>query len=728
MKARLYSTTAIAFAFAAVAQLCIAPKAQAASEKASDKDVLLQADEAVYNSDKHQVTAQGHVEIDYDRRILLADSVTYNQDTDVVTADGHVALMDQKGNVVFADHVTMTDKMRDGALTGFGALIGRSGRLVASSARRTEGRYTTAWNVAYTPCKVCNKPGQRTPVWQIKAFRVVHDQETHKIKFKDATIAFFGVPLLYTPYLTEPDPTIRHASGLLTPDVGNSSSNGYFISLPYYWSISQSRDATFEPIITTDGGDVLVGEYRERWNHGGMWLQGSVAYNPRGGLNDNQTQVYSHLFGSGQLALSNVWNVGYDVQLTSNDTYLKRYDLSQLDRLISDLFLVGEQGRSRFAISSFFFQGLRATDDNRTFPVALPLVGYTYIPRHKLLGGQFRFDVNGVALSRDVGTNDQRLTGEGRWRMPIVAGDGELWTLQLDARGDVYHTDSPALGTSSHYIARGLPYIALDWRWPFIASGRSGKSVILEPIAQIVVAPYGGNPAGVPVEDSFNIEIDDNNIFSFDQVPGYDLMESGPRANIGLRAESRFSSGYLEALVGQSFRLKPDPIFVSGTGLSGTKSDVVGRFSVKFPPYIDLTDRIDVDEATGDISRNEVYLTGTYGRSATRISYIKLAPTLGLPAREEVNAQADVNFYENWQGFAAIRRDLIARQTLDSEFGIGYEDDCLGVSVAYRRKYTTDRDLPPSTSVILRIKLKTTDEPVGPFSLFPENVFPYSHP
>jgi LPS-assembly protein len=699
----------------------------AAGAEAPAKDMLLQADAAEYDTARHVVSARGHVEIDYGGRILLADSVSYNQDTDIVTADGHVSVMDANGNVAFADHVSLTEKMRDGALSGFGALLGTHGRLVAASATRRDGRYTEASHVAYTPCKICNLPGQRTPTWQIRAFRVVHDNQLHRIKFKDATLAMFGVPVFYTPYLAEPDPTVHHATGFLMPDFGSSTANGYFVSIPYYWSITKSQDATIEPILTTRGGDVLLGEYRERWDHGGMWLQGSVARNPNGGLGGEKSQIYGHLFGSGRALLSPHWQFGYDAQITSNDTYLKRYDISQLDRLISDLFFVGEQGRSRFSIAGYFFQGLRATDNNRTFPVALPLVEYTYIPEHKWAGGRFRFDINSVALSRDVGANVQRLTADARWRLPMVTGNGQLWTFQLDARGDAYHTDTP-LPSSGHYNWRGLPYAALDWRWPFIATNKAGKSIVLEPIAQLVAQPYGGNPGTIPNEDSLNVEIDDNNIFSFDHVPGYDLAESGPRANFGMRAESRFESGYVEALVGQTFRLKGDAAFAPGTGLSGTKSDLVGRFSIKFPPYIDLTNRIDVDEQTGNVQRNETYLTGTYGRSSTRISYVQLASTLGLPARQEVNAQMDVNFYRNWQAFAAIRRDLKAQKTLDNEFGLGYEDDCFGISVGYRRKYTTDRDLPPSTSVILRLKLKTTEEPIRPFSMFPQDVFSYGRP
>jgi LPS-assembly protein len=714
---------------AMAAPLALASAAPAAAPEGMDKQMLLQADEAVYDTTSHVVTARGHVEIDYDHRILIADSVSYNQDTDVVTADGHVSLMDENGNVAFADHVALTDNMRDGALTGFRALLGGQGRLVAASARRTGGRFTEARHVAYTPCTICNKPGERTPVWQIRASRVVHDAEQHKIKFHDATVNVFGVPVLYTPYLTEPDPTVHYASGLLTPDVGSSSSNGYFIRIPYYWSISRSRDATIEPVFTTRGGELVRAEYRERWNRGGMWLQGSLAYNPNGGIGGSQAQIYSHLFGSGRVPISSRWQFGYDAQITSNDTYLKRYDISQLDRLVNDLFLVGEQGRSRFAITGYFFQGLRATDDNRTFPIALPLIEYTYIPNRKWAGGQFRLDVDSVALTRHTGANNQRLTAEARWRYPFVTGNGQLWTLQLDARGDLYHTDTPVpLPSDGHFVARALPYAALDWRWPFIANDRSGKSIVLEPIVQLIAQPYGGNSAHIPNEDSLNIEIGDNSIFSFDQVPGYDLVASGPRINFGLRAESRFSSGYIEALVGQSFRLKADPVFTEGSGLDGTSSDVVGRFSIKFPPYVNLTNRIDIDERTGNLRRNEVYLTGNYGRSSTRISYVQLAPTLGLPAREEVNAQVDVNFYRNWQAFAAIRRDLKAEQTLNNEFGIGYEDECLGISVAYRRKYTTDRDLPPSTSVILRLKLKTKGEEILPSSLFPEDVFSYAHP
>jgi LPS-assembly protein len=81
--------------------------------------------------------------------------------------------------------------------------------------------------------------------------------------------------------------------------------------------------------------------------------------------------------------------------------------------------------------------------------------------------------------------------------------------------------------------------------------------------------------------------------------------------------------------------------------------------------------------------------------------------------------------FGNWVGFAAARRDLANSQMLDDEFGIGYDDECLKISLSYRRQYTRDRDIPPSTSILFRFKLNTEDEPdaQGVSELFPRHLF-----
>ena len=696
------------------------------------KEMLLRADEVEYDSNRATTIARGHVEIDYDNRILMADEVSYDQNADQVTASGHVTLLDQAGNVAFSKHAVLTDKMRDGALTGFAALIGKTGRLAAAHATREGGVRTTAVRAAYTSCKVCNQPGKRTPLWEVKAGRVVYDEPAHRIYYYDAVIDAFGVPIAYTPFFSNTDPTVKRSTGFLIPEVGNSTTLGYFVRAPLYVSLSDSRDFTIAPFVTSKMGDELETEYRERWNNGGFWLQPYVAYNPHGGILNNQHQTYSSLFGSGLIQFDDNWHAAFDVQLTSNETWLELYKISQAQRLQSDMYVEGLSGRSRFAITGYFFQGLLASDINSQFPVVLPLVEYTYVPEAPVLGGDFRFDLNTAAVSRQVGEDDQRLTAELHWKVPLITGNGQLVTFVADTRGDLYHIDNPRLGaepTNSRFISRGLPYAAIDWRWPFVSSGTSGNSsYILEPIAQLIGAPYGGNPRGIPNEDSSDFQFDETDIFSFDRFPGYDLVETGPRGNFGFRAQAVYPEGSVELLVGQEFRLKADPVFADDSGVPGTRSDLVGRLTVNLLPHFDFAERVDINSVNGTLERNEVYLDGYFGRSSFEVSYLKVPEqevTLGLPTREEVNAQALVNVWKDWIVYAAGQRNLANSTMIADEFGFGYDNECVGISFSYRRTYTSDRNVPPSTDFLVRFNLKTSEGPVDHSMLFPQHL--YSH-
>jgi LPS-assembly protein len=737
-----------AYAWMAEDATAAAPAASRPAAPAQSQ-ILLQADQVVYDGANQTVAAVGHVEIDDQGRILEADRVIYNQKTDTVTAEGHVSLTDRLGNVAFADHVVLRDHMRDGVLNGFGALIGKNGRLTALSAQRVNGTMVIARYTNYSPCKICNQPGKTTPLWQVKSERVVYDQVAHRIHFTDASIDFLGVPVLYVPYLTEPDPTVKYSSGFLTPDLGNASNIGYFVRVPYYFALSPQNDLTVAPQASTQGGELVETEYRQRWEDSGMWLQDSVAYNPQGGLGGHREgpQFYDHVFGSGRFSLGSGWTAGFNAELTNNTAYMRDYDISFLDRLVNSLFIEDDTGRSRLALSSYYFQGLRPTDVPGFIPYVLPQLDYTFIPDSNVAGGRFRFDINTVSLTRSNGPDSQRFTSEVDWRLPIIFGDGQLWTLIADARGDVFHVnnsdlaDYPDIPEQSRYVARGIPYLALDWRWPFIAGEQQSTSYMLEPLAQLIAQPYGGNPAGLPIEDEDAFEFDDNNIFSVNQLPGYDLVESGPRANVGFIADAFFNGGELQGLLGQTYRVKPDPIFADFSSENGTTSDIIGRVTLKLP-HLDVTDRLDFDRTSGSVVRHEIYFTGTYGRSSLQIAYLQLPAAvpnlqlppdelmLELPAREQLNVQGDINFYENWQGFAAVERDLLGGQMLDSEYGLGYEDECLAVSLAYRRRFIGDiaQGVFPATSLVLRFSLKTGDQPVEPFSLFPRNVFNTAHP
>ena len=677
--------------------------------------VLLQADTVTYDSDNGLVTAEGHVEIADDMRTLLADRVTYNENTNTVTASGNVSLQDETGNVAYAESVELTQDLREGALQGFAALIGQTGRLAASSGERREGRFTIAHGAVFTPCEICQEDGERMPVWQIRAARVIHDQMEKEIYFEDAAFEFLGVPVLFLPFFSQADPTIKHKSGLLLPDVGTIGTVGSFIKIPYYVSLSPSRDLTLDPFITTQGGTVMQAEYRERWGAGGLWLQGTLGYDGGAQNKIGESAWMSSLFGSGRVPLNNDWRAGFDVQLASNKTYLKRYELSYLDRLTSDVFADNVQGRSRFGVTGYFFQSLRATDMVSQIPIALPLLEYNYIPEDKVFGGRFRADTSALYLERDVGTDMLRGSVDADWRRPFTTNDGQLITLEAFARGDVYHLEdstasAPGATNNSRTIGRGLGYGMVEWRYPFFSETNiPGTTLVVEPIAQMIVASGGGNPTGLPNEDSTTFEFDVTNLFSANPAPGLDLWTGGPRSNVGVRATALLPNGSVEATFGQQFRFATDSSLPTGLRLNNDTSDLVGQFKIEFS-NLSLTHQFNIDPDDGTIRRNEVYLRAKFGRSMVNLSYLKLPPSAADPTlgeQEQVNLNTTILLYRNWGVFGEARRDLAKGKMLESSIGITYDDECFVASLGFHRRDTETLNLRPSSAVIFRIGLKT---------------------
>src|SRR5258707_12432704 len=91
--------------------------------------VVFNAAEVTYDNELSLVVARGDVEITENGRTVLADTVTYNEKTDTVTASGHVSMIEETGEVIFADYVELTDQMRNAFIKDVRMLLADRSRL-----------------------------------------------------------------------------------------------------------------------------------------------------------------------------------------------------------------------------------------------------------------------------------------------------------------------------------------------------------------------------------------------------------------------------------------------------------------------------------------------------------------------------------------------------------------------------------------------------------------------
>jgi LPS-assembly protein len=64
------------------------------------------------------------------------------------------------------------------------------------------------------------------------------------VKAKDTTFRIKNIPVLYSPYVWAPILTERQ-TGLLMPSITQSESRGFGLNVPFFWAITENRDATF---------------------------------------------------------------------------------------------------------------------------------------------------------------------------------------------------------------------------------------------------------------------------------------------------------------------------------------------------------------------------------------------------------------------------------------------------------------------------------------------------
>lgn len=673
-------------------------------------EVLIRADKLSYDTNSSVVSAEGNVEVTYGQRTLLADKLSYNQETHIVIAEGNATLREANGTTLTGNRIEITDDMRDGIIESLNVVVAGRGRLAAAKATRSDGNVMTLEKAVYTTCKPCKDEPDKAPTWQIKAFRIVYNQEKARVEYEDAFFEVFGVPVIYLPYFSHSDPEAPRQSGFLVPSVGHSSDIGYFAEVPYYFALDPSYDLLVAPMYTENDGPLLKAEWRERTEGGSYNLQVSGRWGKRRnnfGEEVGDESLQGHVFGAGKFDLDEVWRWGYTAEVTSNDTYLKRYDISSKDRLQNNLFIEGIDGRSYTAVNAWYFQGLRETDDPGTTPLVLPLAEIEYVPDETVLGGRFSLLGNALYLHRTEGQDTARLSATAAWKLPITTSGGHLLTMFANVRGDAYYVTDSAPGADAETITRFLPWAGVEWRYPLVRTDWGWKQVI-EPIVQVIGAPYGGNPDEIPNEDSGSFEFDETNLFSFNKFPGLDRWETGPRINAGVRAAAYFDEGFVEAIIGESFRLHEDDSFTQESGLRGEQSDYVGRLTIQPTSSMRVVHRFRINQEDYSFERNEVYAEAADPEwYLLRAGYLLLEPDPALPEqREEVNVLGSIRAIDNFWLRGSGRRDLADDQMIESKFGLAYEDDCAEFGVDFRRRFTRDRDIEPASSVLFTFRLK----------------------
>ncbi len=688
------------------------------------------ADTVDYDQAAKIVTLNGHVELKQDGRILSADKVVYNLKDDIATAEGHVVIKDPNGDTHYAESVELSDHMRQGLTQKLATTMADGSRAWAEKGVKESDQRYKLTDASYTACKPCAEDPTKRPPWQLHASSVEVRKDEQRIVYHNAWLDLGGVPVLYTPYFSHPDGTVQQKTGFLTPNFGWNSDLGGFFAQPYYWAISPSSDATVTVMPTTKQGPLLRGQYRQRFDRAYIEGDGSITNSSRTDSVGTTSvargdEVRGHFFGKGGWDINRNWRAGADLQVTSDEQYLRQYGFSDDDVLENRIYAERFEGRDYALVEGLAFQDIRTSKTDQ--PNILPHASLSMLGNpNGLFGGRWGFDGSVLSLARDgSGQDEWRLSTDLNWQRQDIASSGMVFTTALGARTDGYvTTDRIEAATDptqpdNKTEARFVPSAQVTASYPL---KRTFKSLQLrvEPLTTLYAAPDTNNGHGIPNEDSQDVQLDAGNLLAGNRFPGLDRIEDKSHVAYGVKTGLYSDDGgYFDTFLGQSYNLyKGGNPFPAGSGLDTRSSDYIGAVNASFDEGRHmLSYRFQVDSDSMTSQRHEMYGQTHYGPVEVDGNYMYakgVAGTTYATSREQISLGSTVDLSDAWSlranGIYDLSDDRTQRGLRRAMTTLTYTHECYDVAVTADRNLADASSGVQDTTIMFRIGLKNLGE------------------
>jgi LPS-assembly protein len=676
---------------------------------ASAQDLATLVAERVEITGTSVLIAEGDVEIFYKGRRLKAQKIVYDKATDRLQITGPIVLVDGSSSVLLASQADLSSDLTDGVLQSARLVLNQQLQLAASEVMRVGGRYTRLGRTVASSCQVC--AANPTPLWEIRASQVVHDQQERQIYFDNAQFRVAGIPIFYLPRLRMPDPTLKRANGFLRPSIRTTSSLGFGVKLPYFLALGDSADLTITPYLTVNKGRQVELRYRQAFRTGAIEVNTAFT---RDDLLPGENRGY--LLATGGFVLPREFYLSFRLEAVTDPAYLLDYGVSEKDRLDSRIALTRTRRNEHISAQFTYYNSIRNAEINATLPSSIGDLTFQRRFSGGPLGGEagLRFQTHS---HRRVSTSEVDADGDGNsdgrdlsraslrldWRRGFLLSNGIEVTGLGEVTADFYSVSQDAIFGGNTTRVHGAA--AVELRWPWLRTTGSATHVI-EPVAQLVWSP--STTEALPNEDSALVEFDEGNLFSLNRFPGSDATERGVRANLGISWTRYDPAGWtMGATLGRVVRAKDLDQFGVASGLAGKSSDWLAALQVTTADGLQVTNRLVFDD-TFDITKGEVRMTypkERYGISSGYVWTVADASENRLKPTSELTFDAYYKISDGWTSKASGRYDFEADRATRAGIGFEYKNECILVDLSLSRRFTSSTSVEPTTDFGLSVEL-----------------------
>ena len=548
-----------------------------------------------------------------------------------------------------------------------------------------------------TVFSTCNAENKSCRGWELQSELFTHNKLEKLFEYKKSWLKVFDKKLFYLPYFNHPDPTVKRKSGFLTPFYKGSNNLGSSINIPYFYSISNSKDFTFKPRLYFDNDFILQSEYREAFKNSN--LIADFSFNRKENTN-------THFFAELDGVLND--STSYEVQLqnVTNDNYLKVHDIMEYTPIID----------SESTLSSFV-KIEKNIDEDTTFDSTVKLyedLTKNDNDKYQYIFPDFNFSKN-IEIDPNYNGNFQFLSSgfqkvyETNKYEALINNDFNFDSYDfISAKGLVtdyslllknYNTYSE---NSSNYESKNdheiFGTILLKSELPLKKDLENSKK-FLKPKVQLRISPTNGKDIS-----SNDTRINFDNLFSPNRIGRMDMVEKGNSLTLGLEYEKQNLNNekILGFNLGNVLKDKKNQDLPSKTKLDQTRSDLVGNFYYKLNEIIELDYNFSFDRDLNFSNYDSLQTKIGSNKFITAFDYISESNDFG--SSKIVKNDTKYKFTDEHMVKFNTTKNLKDDFTQFYKLSYQYETDCLLASFEYQKKFFRDGNLVPDESLVFLIK------------------------
>ena len=552
---------------------------------------------------------------------------------------------------------------------------------------------TKIYKTVFTTCDTTNK---KCPGWEIETEEFTHDKIKKTFNYKNSWLKIFDKEIIYFPFFSHPDPTVKRKSGFLPATYGSSNNFGSWINIPYFKAMDLDKDFTFKPRLYLDDKFIMQSEYRQAFEN--SILITDLSYN-NDGKNTN-SHFFSNLVGKTKKGNS----YRFQFQSVSNDEYLKLHNLSNSSEIInneslltSNLFINTKIDENTSISNNFIVYEDLSKRDNDRFRYIFPNFDFEKkIDLDQNYNGNFYFISSGYQQIYNTNNYQAVITNDFLFNSNNFISKGGLKNnYQFLIKHDNSFTSTATEDTDTTDLYQSFLF---KTEYPLInKSEKSNK--YLRPILAFRISP--NNSENLSSKD---LRLTYDNIFSLNRISSKRNIEGGRSLSIGLEysLNNKKDDSIFNFAIANSISDKKNNNLPSKSKLNQTRSDLVGKINYKPSQILDINYNFSYDRDFKNSNYQSISTNLNFNNIKSKFNYLSEDNEIGN--NETISNTTSFNFNnENILKFNTTK-NLKTDFTEFYNIAYKYETDCLVASVEFQKKFYKDASIQPDKSLLFYLR------------------------